>query len=115
MAQLKLQQRLKSQINELQSLANNTDTPNIFYLDNMSFDVDDVMDFTDPIERIITGRIFPNSDIYKQGAFQIEIKLPSIYPLDPPKIRFITPIYHPNVRTDGKRNRSIFFSKYMSD
>ncbi|CAF4619527.1 unnamed protein product, partial [Rotaria sp. Silwood2] len=51
---------------------------------------------------IILGRILPKSQIYNQAAFQIEIKLPAEYPFKPPEVRFITPIYHPNVGDDGK-------------
>jgi len=103
MAQLKLNQHLKIQINELKLFATNSQAPVVFNLDNLSFNIDEVIDFTESKERVITGRIFPNSDIYVNGAFQIEIKLPPIYPLDPPKVRFITPIYHPNVGKDGKK------------
>ncbi|CAF4616942.1 unnamed protein product, partial [Rotaria sp. Silwood2] len=28
--------------------------------------------------------------------------LPLRFPLDPPEVRFLTPIYHPNVSMDGK-------------
>jgi ubiquitin-protein ligase len=103
MAQVRLNQRVKTQVDELKSLTMNDDhTPVIFILDNVLFNVDEVIDFTDSIERTIVGRILPTSDIFKQGAFQIEIKLPSIYPLNPPTVRFITPIYHPNVGNNGK-------------
>jgi ubiquitin-protein ligase len=102
MAEVKLNQRLKIQLDELKSLATNDHTPAIFILDDISFNVDEVIDFNDPKERLIIGRIFPTSDIFREGAFQIEIKLPSIYPLEPPKVRFITPIYHPNVGQNGK-------------
>ena len=53
-------------------------------------------------EHVIIGQIFPNSEIYKQRSYKIEIKLPTTFPVTPPEIRFITPIYHPNVNTDGK-------------
>jgi ubiquitin-protein ligase len=97
MAQLKLTQHLQIQIDELKSLVNN----GIFILDNILFNIEERIDFTESKNRVIIGRICPNSDIFQAGAFQIEIKLPSIYPLDPPKIRFLTPIYHPNVGKDG--------------
>lgn len=52
-------------------------------------------------ERVIIGRILPNSEIYNKGAYQIEIKLPRTFPIDPPEVRFVTQIYHPNVSRDG--------------
>jgi ubiquitin-protein ligase len=112
MAQSKLNQHLKIQIDELKSLATNNQAPVIFNLDNSSFNEEQIVDLVESKERVIIGRIFPNSDIFKEGTYQIEIKLTSIYPLDPPKIRFITPIYHPNVGKDGKEINGFFFEKY---
>ncbi|XP_063372632.1 ubiquitin-conjugating enzyme E2-22 kDa [Cydia amplana] len=34
---------------------------------------------------------------YEGGTFHLEIKVPETYPFNPPKIRFITKIWHPNV------------------
>jgi ubiquitin-protein ligase len=50
----------------------------------------------------ILGRILPRSNIYNKASFQIEIKLPVEYPFKAPEVRFITPIYHPNVDDKGK-------------
>ena len=38
----------------------------------------------------------PNSP-YKNRFFQIEIKLPEDYPFEPPVVRFLTPVWHPNI------------------
>ena len=50
---------------------------------------------------VITGRIFPQSNIYNQASFQIELKLPVDFPFKAPEARFVTPIYHPNVDDKG--------------
>ncbi|CAF3367665.1 unnamed protein product, partial [Rotaria sp. Silwood2] len=50
----------------------------------------------------IIGRIFPESETFMEGAFQIEMKITPNFPFDPPEVRFLTPIYHPNVDKDGK-------------
>lgn len=52
-------------------------------------------------EHVIVGLIYPKSNIYNQRAFRIEMVLTQTYPMDPPKIRFLTPVYHPNVGKDG--------------
>ncbi|XP_056130915.1 ubiquitin-conjugating enzyme E2 T [Lampris incognitus] len=39
---------------------------------------------------------------YEGGLFSLEIKVPERYPFEPPKIRFLTPIYHPNIDNAGR-------------
>lgn len=33
------------------------------------------------------------------GVFKLELFLPAEYPMAPPKVRFLTKIYHPNIGT----------------
>ncbi|XP_065505331.1 ubiquitin-conjugating enzyme E2 T [Caloenas nicobarica] len=39
---------------------------------------------------------------YEKGVFNLEIVVPERYPFEPPKIRFLTPIYHPNIDSAGR-------------
>ncbi|XP_053562906.1 ubiquitin-conjugating enzyme E2 T [Bombina bombina] len=39
---------------------------------------------------------------YEGGIFNLEIVVPERYPFEPPKIRFLTPIYHPNIDSSGR-------------
>ncbi|VDN37185.1 unnamed protein product [Gongylonema pulchrum] len=39
---------------------------------------------------------------YNKGAFKIAIDFPVEYPFKPPKITFLTKIYHPNVDEKGQ-------------
>ncbi|MEE6493095.1 hypothetical protein FKM82_016732 [Ascaphus truei] len=39
---------------------------------------------------------------YEGGIFTLEIVVPERYPFEPPKIRFLTPIYHPNIDSEGR-------------
>lgn len=39
----------------------------------------------------------PSETPYEGGKFLLEIKVPETYPFNPPKIRFMTKIWHPNV------------------
>jgi ubiquitin-protein ligase len=63
----------------------------------------------------VIGQIFPKSEIYRERSYLIEMKLTRMFPTNPPEVRFLTPMYHPNVKKDGKsksdsgcRNRNIF-------
>lgn len=44
----------------------------------------------------------PPDSPYAQGVFQMELFLPADYPMAPPKVRFLTKIYHPNVDKLGR-------------
>lgn len=39
---------------------------------------------------------------YAYGMFELEISVPDRYPFEPPQIRFLTPIYHPNIDDAGR-------------
>lgn len=50
----------------------------------------------------INGLIFPKSNLYNERCFEIEMKLTQSFPQEPPTVRFLTEIYHPNVDEHGK-------------
>jgi len=39
----------------------------------------------------------PGDTPYEGGKFELEIKLPENYPFDPPDIKFVTSVWHPNI------------------
>ncbi|EAY19361.1 bendless protein, putative [Trichomonas vaginalis G3] len=44
----------------------------------------------------------PPGSPYEHGVFKLEIFLPDKYPFDPPKCRFLTKVYHPNIDKLGR-------------
>jgi len=47
----------------------------------------------------ITG---PEQSPFEGGVFKLELFLPEEYPMAPPKVRFLTKIYHPNIDKLGR-------------
>ncbi|KAK0201012.1 ubiquitin-conjugating enzyme [Desarmillaria ectypa] len=45
--------------------------------------------------------IGPADTIYEGGFFKAQLTFPPEYPLLPPKMRFVTPMWHPNIYPDG--------------
>lgn len=44
----------------------------------------------------------PRDTPYENGIFRLELFLPETYPMNPPKVRFLTKIYHPNIDELGR-------------
>ncbi len=45
--------------------------------------------------------VTPDAGLWKDASFQFEVKVPKAYPHEPPKVRCVTPIYHPNIDWEG--------------
>eukprot|EP00121_Abeoforma_whisleri_P005794 Awhi_evm1s5253 len=46
--------------------------------------------------------IGPPSSPYESGVFKLDIFIPARYPFEPPSVKFLTPIYHPNIDEAGR-------------
>ncbi len=57
---------------------------------------------TDSVDQLQAQIIGGDESPYADGVFKLEIQVPEKYPMMPPKVQFSTPIYHPNIDTDGR-------------
>jgi len=61
---------------------------------------------------VLTG---PQGTVYEGGLFFLSIRFPETYPMDPPLVKFTTPIYHPNITEYGDICLSILFKNCSWD
>ena len=78
--------RLTSELNQLK-----TDPPTHISAGPVN---DDILHW----KACITG---PPDSPYSGGLFYLDIKFTKDYPFKPPKLKFITKIYHPNINANG--------------
>ena len=75
------------------------DTTHYLYANNKPFcSVEDIDDLN--TRKIYCNIRGPNNSPYKGGIFKLCIKIPENYPYDHPTIKFLTPIYHPNLYSE---------------
>ena len=93
----KAAQRLK---NEFNSLINNGSYGATILLENES----DLFNWI----VILQG---PEDTPYSQGVFKLKFKFPENYPFKAPDVKFLTTVYHPNIKTDtGEICQDVFAS-----
>ncbi|KAI8433117.1 hypothetical protein MSG28_013967 [Choristoneura fumiferana] len=44
----------------------------------------------------------PKGTPYEDGSFKLTITIPEKYPFEPPLVKFVTPVYHPNIDKGGR-------------
>ncbi|CAG9571100.1 unnamed protein product [Danaus chrysippus] len=44
----------------------------------------------------------PRGSPYEKGLFELIINIPDKYPFEPPQVKFVTPVYHPNIDKGGR-------------
>ncbi|GBE84490.1 Ubiquitin-conjugating enzyme E2 13 [Sparassis crispa] len=49
----------------------------------------------------------PDGSPFQNGVFRLELFLPEEYPMSPPKVRFLTKIYHPNIGKSFTRGETL--------
>nr|XP_054756867.1 ubiquitin-conjugating enzyme E2 T-like [Lytechinus pictus] len=56
----------------------------------------------DDVTRLEAKILGGESTPYAEGVFKLDIHIPDRYPFEPPKVQYVTPIYHPNIDTSGR-------------
>ncbi|XP_044158999.1 ubiquitin-conjugating enzyme E2 T [Bufo gargarizans] len=56
----------------------------------------------DKIDELRAQVVGGSGSPYEGGVFSLEIVVPERYPFEPPRVQFLTPIYHPNIDTAGR-------------
>lgn len=80
------------EVEDAQKEATKKDSKNLTY--SVSPDNNDLFHWS--------GYIFgPEGSVYQGGAFQVKLEFLTDYPFKPPKVRFTTLIYHPNINNKG--------------
>lgn len=61
----------------------------------------DVELYSDDLTRMLGKISGPVGTVYEGGLFSLDIFLPAAYPFEPPKMQFITKVWHPNVSSQN--------------
>ena len=81
---LNAQRRIKHELMEYQQ---STQDKSIYFIETVE---DDVCN--------LRGHIFgPPDSPFQGGVFKFEAQIPTSYPFAPPKVKFVTRLWHPNV------------------
>lgn len=56
----------------------------------------------DKIDNLEANIVGTEDSPYALGVFTLSINIPNRYPFEPPQVQFVTPIYHPNIDTNGR-------------
>ncbi|CAH2229376.1 ubiquitin-conjugating enzyme E2 T-like [Pararge aegeria] len=56
----------------------------------------------DVLDELRVKMLGPKSSPYEKGKFELVINVPDKYPFEPPQVKFITSVYHPNIDKGGR-------------
>ena len=56
----------------------------------------------DRIDQLLAQIVGAEETPFHDGIFLLEVSVPDRYPFEPPKVRFLTPIHHPNIDSGGR-------------
>ncbi|KAJ8681560.1 hypothetical protein QAD02_017352 [Eretmocerus hayati] len=57
---------------------------------------------SDRLDLLTVNVIGPHGSPYENSLFELELEIPEKYPFVPPRLKFKTPVYHPNIDTQGR-------------
>mmetsp|Transcript_14036 Transcript_14036/g.26294 ORF Transcript_14036/g.26294 Transcript_14036/m.26294 type:complete len:168 (+) Transcript_14036:976-1479(+) len=51
----------------------------------------------------------PRDSLYAGHVFELRLEFPESYPHYPPKLKFVSPIFHPNISSDGHISLNVLY------
>lgn len=66
-----------------------------------NYNIIDANIIDDNISRWLVKIKGPKDTPYENGIFKLDVSFPNSFPFTPPKIKFLTKIYHPNISYNG--------------
>ncbi|XP_011495672.1 PREDICTED: ubiquitin-conjugating enzyme E2 T-like [Ceratosolen solmsi marchali] len=57
---------------------------------------------SDKLNYLSVNIIGPHGSLFAGSLFKLDLEIPSRYPFVPPRLKFVTPVYHPNIDTQGR-------------
>ncbi|XP_023949368.2 ubiquitin-conjugating enzyme E2 T [Bicyclus anynana] len=56
----------------------------------------------DVLDELRVQMLGPRGSPYEKGKFELVIHIPDRYPFEPPQVKFLTSVYHPNIDQGGR-------------
>ena len=69
-------------------------------VNNPQFNSTVVLEKEDQLNKWIVIMQGPSETHYENGIFKIEFKFPDNYPFKAPEVKFLTSVYHPNIKLE---------------
>ncbi|CAF1334599.1 unnamed protein product [Adineta ricciae] len=92
-------------------LLNQSDASVRFLLEKSPFSDDDDDEPYQTENYTIVGQIFPTSEIFEKSTVRIQLQLGKTYPVNLPRVHFLTPVNHPNVNENGELDHELLKCK----
>lgn len=67
------------------------------FVSNPPWGISCVSEKEDAYDELLVTLLGPKGSPFEGGTFKLVVTIPDRYPFEPPLVKFITPVYHPNI------------------